>query len=160
MIPRTVIQNLRSSVDKLNPTELDEVIEACLLRKHKTDTTTNRNDQIFYQALERALATIGHKLSPYHVFAKQPLGKNLHAAVAKIDDFVRRAVKSQAKTWDFAAAYGIIAYLLLEDVRRLQIPVGPKTLLEAVDRLASIFDDAFPGYVASGLAGRILQKRS
>lgn len=156
------VEQAKALVAGMSPRELAELLEYSESRKQLTKPARSRSVDLFYNAMSVALKELGNVLPPVDVYInKTKHGKELLTAAPKVDAFIDRVLHPiVVSSADRGRAHNVIARLLIDSVLHYGAPLGPKTVVEAIERLPSAFDDSFPGYIESGLASRILQKIS
>jgi len=86
------------------------------------------------------------------------LRKLLGAATswAQVQDFMRVTKLAELSVVERQSVYNLLAQLLLQYAERVSertgAPLTPKLVCSCASSIAGIFDSAFPGYAASGLA--------
>jgi hypothetical protein len=81
---------------------------------------------------------------------------------APVESFMKRHGWSELVVVQRSAAYALLADLLVQHVkgiaRHIHVPMTAKFVANNAQNIAAIFDQAFPGYAASGLAHIVLPR--
>lgn len=110
-------------------------------------------------AYEALLAALGLSHMPFSRFAAMPAGRQFTSALPGLLAFLQRAFSAEA-LGKRARANALLRFtydLLISDLKRQNIPVTLNTLTSNLHRAPTVFSNAFPGYLESGLGQEILK---
>lgn len=97
-------------------------------------------------------------------FPPKLLQKESKESLASVDEFIASAVPGTISTGERKAIYDLLARLAAERASTIShkaaIPLSLKLILSTTKEIRGIFDLAFPGYLASGLAFKALVRSS
>jgi hypothetical protein len=98
----------------------------------------------------------GVELPPYHVCAKTMANfDDFRGGVDVLLKFIAKHLKPKTRA-ELSGAVFLVLRVLIGRMQELDVPVGYRTLTQALHRTAVEVDAAFPGYVRSGLLPCIL----
>lgn len=110
----------------------------------------------FYNALCNVLADYGVRRNiSYDQFLQTAAGKAWPQAERDLMGFIQVELDFKRRSVEESALASKMITLVCEDLRRREIPVSFRAVVVNIQRMPSIFDDAFPNYLANGLASII-----
>jgi len=145
-----------ASLPSMSKADLEaiQVVIGSLLRQGGSKAGLPQNDKP--ALLFGAMATVINLSQGYVPFVSTASGKafakNAPLALAFADRF------TLARKAELAALLRWLMALMANDLLRQKIPVGPKTMSEALARLPEIFDRAYPGYMEACLTNLLLER--
>lgn len=87
---------------------------------------------------------------------------SLRDSYKAVELFVQAAGLFRTASYDRKATYNLLAGLVVEYAKQLAAKIGAplsfKFVLQNVEKLPALFDRAYPGYVASGLASIVINQ--
>lgn len=132
-----------------------------LLGKGKTEVVNfdDPTERIMFQALRAELDSLGINSNISHTsFAESRYYKNWKRGVKQVGEFCDKAFRGYVKSeTQRLGLYRIFLQTLIKDFKRKDIPVSVGTIANNVHRVPQAFNNAFPGYVESGMAYLIPQ---
>ncbi len=156
-------QKLRREVMKLESKDIEELMSILLIRQSLA--SSDQFEVELYTAISKE-ASVQLKIPsiPYPLFKKINKKQSLQFSKA-----VKKA-KAQIELWfgkttvlQRASLFSLIARLLVQGAHRMQKRVEGLSMLQAISlqlsELPILLDNAFPGYLSSGLMPMVLQKR-
>ena len=159
---KTSVDELVNLASKLTKPELKELLARLALSASTADRTDSRDLDMWVVGVQTAMARAigssdGAALAPMH------LKRNL-AAVSSwgaVQDFMTRSKLGEADVMHRQAVYMRLAELVVRvahsNARAVQAPLTVKLVASRAENIAAIFDTAFPGYLAAGLASIIVR---
>jgi len=152
------ITDLVSKAAKLDTTNLESLIKHLQALQGTGEVVTTRSThqaEELYQCLERAaMSQRRTKLQHISVLKKSPRWAAFTRVAADVDAFVSDLEKDRVKKLA-ATQYccDLLINHLIKNGMRLEIP----GIIWGLDNLTDIIDQHFPGYLASGLMGKVLE---
>ena len=129
--------------------------------KRKSDLTGNRDRDLWHMAVIEALDNVlrtGESLPP----TLAVVNKLYSGHYASVESFVAKSFPG-LKATEKMACYRILADLLVRHAdyvaKKAHIPLSAKLVFNCVDKLPGLIDNAFPGYIESGLISMIIKAR-
>lgn len=148
---------LNHLLDEMTAAERIEALDRLALRNQLTaKSAANVDLDMWAEAIKTALGdTIGTPEGQYGVM----LVKRLLAPSANwrpVESFMASSKLCRLQRTERLAVYHMLARLLVEDADRFcdwsGVPMSARIVAQRTDLLAGVFEAAFPGYLASGLA--------
>lgn len=152
------VKEAKQALVGLKPDELREVADyAEFLREQATARGSDRHDQILHEALDRHLrALLGESIPPLHVLKRLDIHPRFRILRRSLDAFALTAGVKAIGINERRKMYDTLVGLLVERAQQFDVPLSLKLVLNQAETIAGVFDRAFPGYVQSGMATRIL----
>lgn len=140
---------------------LDKEQKQILLTSTRTGQSLSRDEEMLADSLEQLLAeALGTPRQARHRPAA--ILASLRDCYATVEAFVQAAGLSRNKSYDRKALYNLLAGMLVDYSRQLAAKIGAplsfKFVLQNTDKIPALFDRAYPGYAASGLAGIVVDQ--
>ena len=151
--------NFDRFLDQLSPTELSSLRAKVASRESPQEANADPDDpdlEAVFRALSAALGNYGHHQLPYRVFqGKQDFGPFRKKAV-QISKYIKKAFQPKS-TVEFDFCCKLCFRLLGQWLQDIGVPLGYRTLVNNSDRVPSLIDQAFPGYISAGILNRVIQ---
>lgn len=153
------INTVISSLPSMGRTELRNMQQAISLLLAEQPATDARHqadsfEMLLYQAVAEELKSRGIRQHiPFEAFTQTRQYKAWKRGLQHVKDFISSQFKNHAK--DERAKRGLLRLLisaLCDELKERNISVGLSTIASNISRLPEVFDNAFPGYLSSGLA--------
>lgn len=112
-----------------------------------------------FRALSSTLGDLGHPTMPFQVFRHKQDFERFKAKAIQLSNYVRKAFKPRSVI-EFDFCYKLCFKLLGAWLQDVGVPRNYRTLINNSDRIASLVNEAFPGYGQSGFLHRIIQAGS
>jgi len=151
------IENVVELASTLSPEQQKELLARLSLGLALKPTYRDRDVEMWavavHEALQDALGgSLGSSLGPLQV--KGLVGS--HKAFEPVNEFMVRSRLNENQVRERLALYRILADLVVARTRTVcrhtGAPLALKTVVNNIPNIAAIFDAAFPGYLAAGLA--------
>lgn len=121
-----------------------------------------RDESMWVSSLLEALtlATIGSRL---HSRPSDRVLATLQDSFAPVALFVKSSGLHRTKSYERKAVYDMLAEMVVSYsctmANHVGVPLGPRFILQNIDKIPGLFDRAYPGYAEAGLAGMVLDQR-
>lgn len=157
------VEDLLSKANLLSPTERKELLaKLSLASQTKLGEETRDIDmwaQAVYDGLVSVIGADGEGV-PGPTVVKRLLA--VPTAWAPVSSFMRASKMDQVTVSQRQSAYHMLANLVIENARYVartsRIPLSPKLVGNCASNITGIFDQAFPGYLQSGLAHIVVRR--
>ena len=117
------------------------------------------DESLLYQEIRKVYKSrFGLKLLPLKAFKKRPGGNNLKVVVTYLDKLSEEVIGKSTRI-DKAWWYRLFIDLSLREMEKENIPLSVHNLLGFYERFPEVLNQAFPGYIESGLLTKILSKK-
>lgn len=151
------LEEVLDLVEHLDLADRKELLAKLALNAQAPQKESDRDLEMWAVAVYRAVArTIGASsegMPAPMIFRRALAAGNSWGAVT---DFMKASKLSTVNVTARQGVYVMLADLLVKhavsSARYLSVPLSAKFIANAATNIASIFDNAFPGYAASGLA--------
>ncbi len=138
-----------------------------MLLENKPDeftSTQHSNTELFLMVLGEVLKNrFNGSVPPIAVLRASRKYRNtllkLYKAVAGLNEWAETVLGSKLNRLEKLKLYNITADLICDYLYKINIPINLKTVVNCSDRLPSLIDRAFPGYVKSGLFHIVLKAK-
>lgn len=142
-------------------TYLDKEEKQNLLASSRTGQSLSRDEEMLADSLEQSLAEALGTPRQAHNRPAAILG-SLRDCYAIVEAFVQATGLSRSKSYERKALYNMLAGMLVDYSRQLATKIGAplsfKFVLQNSAKMPALFDLAYPGYAASGLAGIVADR--
>lgn len=152
------VADLLAAASSLSAADRRELLARLSLAEQQGRPGSSREQEQWAQAVHEALlaaagAGAGAVPAPGVVRGLVTAPK----AWAPVRDFMHAAgLADRLKSGESLKFFRLLARLLVEDTEDFchaaRVPFGPKLVAQRAERIGGVFDQAFPGYVRSGLA--------
>lgn len=151
------IDTIASQLPLMNAEELSKIrqLTDMLLGGEKQEVRVeNPTERIMFQALRAELSSIGLNSNiSFTSFAEGNYYKSWKKGVTAVETFCNTAFRGYVKTeTQRLGLCRVLLQALIKDFKRNNIPVSVGTIARNVHRIPQAFDNAFPGYIESGMA--------
>lgn len=144
-------------VDKLPASERKTLLARLALTSQTQENKQSRDQDLWaqavYEALQRALGS-GDGAAQGPAMIRRVLGAS--SAWAPVSDFMTSSRLQNLSVTERYSVYTLLARLVVDYAHKLAnrigAPLGAKLVGTCAVNVSSLFDNAFPGYVQSGLA--------
>lgn len=156
-IDKSKFEDLKSSALQLNEKQVRDLQVLLDVRASQLEPTRDTKFETFvYEEVWVLLEGFLKTTKPPLAVMQPRLGKELRDATDRILEFLRAHVTF--KDSEFPAYARYLAGLTMRRMIAFEIPVSAKTLLQQLANVATVVDDVFPGYAASGFLKFTLQR--
>lgn len=166
--PRARFERLKAEVLTLTPKQRRDIVALLGGGEGPADDTptaraagvSDRNVAGVYEAIVAALeaAVAAPSAMPPLSVAMKRNAAELRAATSACDLMLSHHASEHLRAAARNALYHACSRIVLEHMRRASIPVTLRTLTQQMANIASIMDDAFPGYANAGLLRIVLDR--
>ncbi|MGL4650229.1 MAG: hypothetical protein ACRC1H_12545 [Caldilineaceae bacterium] len=155
--PTTDLNKALASAQALTEDQRRELIAQLSLDLHSKGTPKDRDIEMWATAVHEALqdalgGALGAQVGVLAV--KKVVGAA--SAWAPVEEFMRRSKLQESQSRERLSLYRLLADLMVNYARKIArhtgAPLSLKLVANCSPHLAGLFDAAFPGYLASGLA--------
>ena len=144
--------NILGLLPQLSQAELKEVVALVnSLIKPSAKAPQSSADSLLLQAMNSAL---GVQFKPVGR-CKAPYNEGAPLALAYLGQHYSKAMGHKVSA---LALLGYMLRLIIDDLQRMQVPVGPVTVAQSLHKVPKLFRDAFPGY-SEGLASWLIEAK-
>ena len=150
---------LKTELSGLSETTRQELLDfLALLKNQKKDTPDfQRKIAMWTDSLNIALGkALGNKLTTFPPVMNAPAKKLLK----EVQDFMIECKLENLSTPESKVMFNMLAKMLVAHAAgvssKVKIPLTMKLVLQTTTPLIALFDNIYPGYVKSGLVGKIL----
>lgn len=154
----THIDTIASQLPQMSAEELSKIrqLTDMLLGGNKpTDAKPDDpTERIMYQALRSELSSLGLNSNiSFSTFTESNYYKNWRRGLKVVDEFITKSFRGYVKTeTQRLGLCRVLIQALIKDFKRNEIPVSVGTIARNIHRIPQAFDNAFPGYIESGMA--------
>ena len=148
-------------LSQLSPTELSSL-------RSKVDSRLGEGTQIepddplleaVFRSLSSTLGNLNYPTMPFRVFRQKQDFEKFKSKAVQISTYVRKSFKPRSVI-EFDFCYQLCFKLLGTWLQDIGVPLNYRTLINNSDRIASLVDQAFPGYAGAGFLQRVIQAGS
>lgn len=151
-------KSLVLSLDGLDVGQLRELKFLINEKLNKDSKGSDSSVKTFYEIITKVLfGDFGIRVQPYSVFVKSNGCKILTDAKDCIDQFVGVHIQDVKKI-ELLSLYDTIVRLAISKIVKLNINLNVKSVLNFCKSTYSLIDEAYPGYLASGMFAKVLRK--
>jgi hypothetical protein len=122
--------------------------------------TDDSNMALVYGAVASAIevmVAVPSSAAPFRV-AMTTMSADIRKATAACDLLLAHHTTDALRKVERTGLYHTCARIVLAHMRRTSIPITMRTLMQQLANVASIMDDAFPGYANAGLLRVVLER--
>jgi hypothetical protein len=148
----TDTQDILSGLASMTPEQRSEIAARCaMLDGHEIQAAPKAeplegNARTVGVEYVRALKNVLFDVPPLAVFMSTgKLGPKLRRQCVRMTAYVERRFLAK-RSASFLAVSRMLFRLMLDDLREKRIPIGPKTLVQQMERIEAVVETAFPGY--------------
>lgn len=152
------VDELLNQARQLTAKERQELLDQLsLVNKISKSADQDRDLDMWVVAVHTALVDVS-ATSDGSAYGKLLIKQLLATSQAwrPIEDFMRQSRLNELKVVERASVYHMLADLLVKHASKVAersgAPLGPKLVGNCTSGIASVFDQAFPGYLRAGLA--------
>ena len=145
------LESLRTSFMELTRREREDLLASVEYAERDTNERLTHHQESVIRAL---LDTCDVKFSPHKfisAYGKHKFAERVESVLEYMNDSRKYLLRAQTNS-----LIQLCFRSLASELRRREIPVTPKTLLDNVGSLPNAVDIRFPGYAAAGLLHRVV----
>lgn len=155
--PSVSLADLLTLAEQLPNAERKTLLAQLALKAQSSDGGQDRDKDMWAQAVYEALArAFEHEGGAGQGPALVKRSVSVPAAWAPVADFMASSKLDDLTVTERQSVYGLVAQLVVQNARsiarRVNAPLSAKLVASCASNVASLFDNAFPGYLAAGLA--------
>lgn len=160
---KSQVDSLLGLANALSATDRKELMARLALGEQSLDADKTRDADMWAQAVYAGLQdALGYEDGAVGGPALVKRTVSAQSAFKPVADFMRASSLDKLKVTERQSVYAMLAKLVIEKARyvasRSGAPLGPKLVATCSANLAGTFDQAFPGYLASGLAHLVAKR--